>query len=81
MTPQEELGQVLFFSQQFTNCNQCHQLNRMPGQSKELFSNFEYHNVDIPRNLALTGKPVDGGLAENPAPTDHPSASVDQLSL
>lgn len=71
MTPQEELGQVLFFSQQFSNCNQCHQLSRMPGQSKELFSNFEYHNVGTPRNPTLMGKPVDGGLAENPAVTDQ----------
>ena len=31
MTPMEELGRVLFFSQQFTNCNICHQLKARPG--------------------------------------------------
>jgi cytochrome c peroxidase len=70
MTPQEELGQVLFFSQQFTNCNQCHQLSRMPGQSKELFSNFEYHNIGVPRNPLLPDQGVDEGLAQNPAVTE-----------
>jgi cytochrome c peroxidase len=70
MTPQEELGQVLFFSQQFSNCNQCHQLKRIPGQSKELFSNFEYHNVGVPRNPLLPDQAVDEGLAQNPAVTE-----------
>ena len=28
LTQTEELGRLLFFSQQFTNCNQCHQLRR-----------------------------------------------------
>ncbi len=29
MTKQEELGMTLFFSQQFTNCNLCHQLKKI----------------------------------------------------
>ena len=69
MTAQEELGRVLFFSQQFTNCNQCHQLRRRPGQEQEIFSNFEYHNIGTPPNPVLAGSAdlPDLGLAENPA--------------
>jgi cytochrome c peroxidase len=70
MTPQEELGQVLFFSQQFSNCNQCHQLKRMPGQRQEIFSSFEYHNIGVPRNPILPAQGVDEGLAQNPAVTE-----------
>lgn len=51
-TPQEELGRILFFSQQFTNCNQCHQLHTTP-RAREPFSNFEYHNIGVPKHVAL----------------------------
>lgn len=70
LTDQEELGRVLFFSTQFTNCSQCHKLNVMGGSEKEVFSNFEYHNVGTPANAALhaaNGKPADRGLSANPA--------------
>lgn len=53
MTSQEELGRTLFFSQQFTNCNLCHQLRRAPGRKEETFSNYEYHNIGVPENQAL----------------------------
>ncbi|GAB2600384.1 cytochrome-c peroxidase [Nitrincola alkalisediminis] len=53
LTPEEELGMTLFFSQQFTNCNLCHQLNPLPGREKEVFSNFEYHNIGVPVNAKL----------------------------
>ena len=76
MTPEEELGQTLFFSQQFTNCNICHQLAPSPAAEKETFSNYEYHNIGVPVNVSLRAvngvKPkfVDRGLAENPTIKD-----------
>ena len=75
MTPMEELGRVLFFSQQFTNCNICHQLKARPGAERETFSNYEYHNIGVPVNVALrkaNGLAVthqDPGLAANPGAT------------
>ncbi len=72
LTKQEELGQVLFFSQQFTNCNECHQLRKTPGAAKETFSNYEYHNIGVPANTAIravNGKGAtfrDNGLLDNP---------------
>lgn len=78
-TPQEELGRILFFSQQFTNCNQCHQLHTTP-RPREPFSNFEYHNIGVPKNVALRDlngvnrtkgeRYVDEGLLNNPNVSD-----------
>lgn len=65
MTPQEELGRTLFFSQQFTNCNQCHQLRRSALDPQETFTNYRYHNIGVPANPALTVAP-DQGLLDNP---------------
>ncbi|MFH1804649.1 MAG: cytochrome c peroxidase [Pseudomonadota bacterium] len=76
MTPEEELGQVLFFSQQFTNCNTCHQLKPTPGSEGEIFSNYEHHNIGVPRNVAMRvtlGKDpdfTDNGLLDHPAIDD-----------
>ncbi|PID33798.1 MAG: methylamine utilization protein MauG [Thiotrichales bacterium] len=72
LTDQESLGESLFFSQQFTNCNRCHQLRAFPGSSKETFSNYEYHNLGVPVNKFLreaNGKGdrfIDHGLLDNP---------------
>lgn len=72
LTEQEELGRVLFFSRQFTNCAVCHQLNAQGGTAGETFSNSEFHNIGVPPNPALVAagavKPgvVDLGLARNP---------------
>jgi cytochrome c peroxidase len=73
LTEEEELGRVLFFSNQFTNCNMCHQLNSLPGGAEETFSNYEFHNIGVPvnealrtANLSMPGR-VDAGLAGNPA--------------
>ena len=76
LTKQEDLGMTLFFSQQFTNCNICHQLNKIPESAKETFSNYEYHNIGVPVNSALRqvngkGKSfIDQGLFDNPAVDD-----------
>jgi cytochrome c peroxidase len=73
-TPEEELGRTLFFSQQFTNCNQCHQLQATPNHRNEVFSNFEYHNIGVPPNKALRAvngvSQVDEGLLLHPEVND-----------
>ena len=69
-TKQEELGRTLFFSEQFTNCNQCHQLSKSPFYATESFTDFTYHNIGVPENAAL--RVVNGvtdkdlGLFNNP---------------
>jgi cytochrome c peroxidase len=72
LTREEELGMTLFFSEQFTNCNQCHQLNTLPGSGGETFSNYTFHNIGTPINQELRmmnglgSDHVDQGLLENP---------------
>ncbi|GGD47007.1 cytochrome-c peroxidase [Sinisalibacter lacisalsi] len=70
LSPEEELGRVLFFSQQFTNCNLCHQLRPSPMAGDETFSNYEYHNIGVPLNQrvrSMTGfEGIDHGLLANP---------------
>ncbi|MFG1318502.1 cytochrome-c peroxidase [Xanthobacter autotrophicus] len=60
LTDREELGRVLFFSNQFTNCHLCHQISSSDGAG-ETFSNSQFHNIGVPRNPALD-VPVDHGL-------------------
>jgi len=80
LTDQEELGRLLFFSNQFTNCNLCHQLRGTPGAEEETFSNYQFHNIGVPANHAARvangagADRVDGGLLENPAVTDPAEA-------
>lgn len=67
LTPQEELGRVLFFSQQFTNCSLCHRGGGAM-DPRETFTDHRHHNIGTPENLALramNGVPpgtVDAGL-------------------
>lgn len=76
LTQQEELGRLLFFSQQFTNCNLCHQVGRGQMDKHETFTDYRYHNIGVPQNAelrAMNGVPpdqVDNGLLDNPAVTD-----------
>ena len=67
LTKQEDLGRLLFFSQQFTNCNICHQLRTSAVDARETFSNYEFHNIGTPANPMLEdqlGRQVrDAGLA------------------
>lgn len=67
LTDQEELGRLLFFSQQFTNCNQCHQLKSFGGVPGETFTDYSFHNIGVPANPALDLPAPDIGLAGNPA--------------
>ena len=68
----EELGMALFFSDQFTNCNQCHQLNNLPGSTRETFTSYTYDNIGVPINRKLREangvgiEYIDQGLLENP---------------
>ena len=78
MTDEEELGMTLFFSEQFTNCNQCHQLKRSPTDRAETFTDYSYHNIGVPVNEDLAeqlgGDFVDYGLAQNPDIHDEGAA-------
>ncbi len=75
LTREELLGETLFFSQQFTNCNLCHQLHMRPGSERETFSNYDYFNIGVPNNTdlrALNGVKLDksdNGLSDNPLAT------------
>ena len=62
-TAQEELGRTLFFSQQFTNCNACHQINKSPFYPRETFSNYKYHNIGVPENALV--RQVKGAVAKD----------------
>lgn len=64
LTDAEELGRVLFFSRQFTNCQLCHRLGT-GGSEAEAFTNHRFHNIGVPANPALAG-PVDHGLMDRP---------------
>ncbi|MCJ8338947.1 MAG: hypothetical protein MJK10_10780 [Pseudomonadales bacterium] len=72
MTEQEQLGETLFFSQQFSNCNLCHQLRQFPGQQRETFSNYQYRNIGVPVNRKVreangsSADYIDHGLLQNP---------------
>jgi len=75
-TAQEELGRTLFFSQQFTNCNACHQLNTSPFYERETFTNYRYENIGVPVNWLVREKngvfdKKDAGLLLNPQVDDH----------
>ncbi|MCG7626365.1 methylamine utilization protein MauG [Epibacterium sp. MM17-32] len=76
LTKMEELGRLLFFSQQFTNCNQCHQLRRSAMDPAEPFTDFKYHNIGVPANLpgrqenGVAAEWVDNGLLDNPLVDD-----------
>jgi cytochrome c peroxidase len=76
LTEQEEFGMTLFFSKQFTNCNECHLLNKRPLAANETFTDYRYHNIGVPKNTLLRlvnqSKPdyVDIGLLNNPSVTD-----------
>lgn len=77
LTDQEELGRVLFFSSQFTNCSKCHRLATQGGVEKEPFTNYEYRNIGVPvnhvvraENSSAPGRIDHGLLTNNPAVTD-----------
>ncbi|NVO25370.1 cytochrome c peroxidase [Donghicola mangrovi] len=56
LTREEELGRLLFFSEQFTNCNQCHQLSQSAMDPRETFTDHRYHNIGVPENTELRAR-------------------------
>ena len=78
-TQEEELGRTLFFSQQFTNCNQCHRLKGRPGAEREVFTDYTFHNIGVPENHELRAMngvapgTVDDGLSAHPELAGDPA--------
>ncbi|MBU3015911.1 methylamine utilization protein MauG [Poseidonibacter lekithochrous] len=74
LTPLEDLGRTLFFSNNNNSCATCHILK---GEDKlgETFTNYEYHNIGTPINHELRAKngvnEIDAGLLNNPAVNDE----------
>ena len=75
LSPLEDLGLTLFFSNNNLTCAKCHVL-KGEDEEGETFSNYEYHNIGVPSNPLLVKKGIvsadyiDHGLLENPAITD-----------
>ena len=69
LTPLEDLGKSIFFSNNNNSCATCHVLK---GEDKagETFTNYEYHNIGTPANKTLRAKngvkDIDKGLLANP---------------
>lgn len=74
LTPLEDLGKSIFFSNNNNSCAKCHVLK---GEDKEgeTFTNYEYHNIGTPANHSLREKngvkTIDEGLLANPNVTDE----------
>jgi len=80
LTPLEDLGRTLFFSNNNNNCASCHVL-KTEDAPKETFTNYKYHNIGVPQNHDLISKNVvdpktfvDHGLMQNPLVKDLPNA-------
>ena len=73
LTPLEDLGKSIFFSNNNNSCATCHVLK---GEDKagETFTNYEYHNIGTPANNVLRAKngvkEIDKGLLANPSVSD-----------
>ncbi len=73
LTPLEDLGKSIFFSNNNNSCASCHVL-KGEDRKGETFTNYEYHNIGVPQNKALRAKNgvkgKDTGLVNNPAVND-----------
>lgn len=69
LTPLEDLGMSIFFSNNNNSCANCHVL-RGEGKEYETFTNYEFHNIGTPINYELREKngvkDIDLGLRANP---------------
>lgn len=71
LTPLEDLGRTLFFSNNNVNCKTCHSIER-EDSPVEPFTSFEYHNIGVPSNpelikfLKFKDDYKDAGLQKNP---------------
>lgn len=74
LTPLEDLGKSIFFSNNNNSCATCHVLK---GEDKvgETFTNYEFHNIGVPANKELRAKngvkESDKGLLNNPLVNDE----------
>ena len=74
LTPLEDLGKSIFFSNNNNSCAACHVLK---GEDKEgeTFTNYEFHNIGVPANKELRAKngvkELDKGLLNNPNVKDE----------
>lgn len=55
LTPLEDLGMSIFFSNNNNSCASCHVL-KGEGKENETFTNYEFHNIGIPENKSLREK-------------------------
>lgn len=74
LTPLEDLGKSIFFSNNNNSCASCHVLK---GEDKEgeTFTNYEFHNIGVPANKELRAKngvkELDKGFLNNPNVKDE----------
>lgn len=72
VTSKAALGKSRFFSSDLT-CASCHQLQPI-GNTGEIFTSFEYHNIGVPENIDLREfnavTVLDEGLLNNPEVTN-----------
>lgn len=80
LTPLEDLGRSLFFSNNNTSCASCHMLKK-EDSPRDTFTNYQYHNIGTPQNSLLMEKNVvdkdtfiDHGLMNNPQVKDRDDA-------
>ena len=67
-TNSEDNGMALFFSNANTNCALCHTINsKSEAEEKELFTNYEYENIGVPRNISVMNARADLGLQDENA--------------
>ena len=73
LSPTEDLGRSLFFSNANNSCASCHTL-KAEDKKGETFTNYEFHNIGTPINSELRAKNgvknIDIGLLNNPAVSD-----------
>ncbi|OCL81589.1 cytochrome-c peroxidase [Arcobacter porcinus] len=74
LTPLEDLGMSIFFSNNNNSCATCHVL-KGEDREGETFSNYEFHNIGVPINHKLRAKngakEKDLGLLANPNINDE----------
>lgn len=74
LTPLEDLGKSIFFSNNNNSCASCHVL-KGEDEEGETFTNYEFHNIGTPANNQLRAKngvnEIDKGLLANPNVKDE----------
>jgi cytochrome c peroxidase len=71
LSPEEEIGRKLFFSQVF-NCHSCHVIDTRENVPNEPFTTHRYHNIGVPVNKAVRELNGLGAAHRDPGLLDHP---------